>query len=416
MHRVPAGGVRRRHETAGGVPMSGPEGERAAAGPPLLWLGLRPFYLLAALLAALWVPLWVAVVTGHAPAVVWAGPVLWHGHEMVYGFVAAVMSGFLLTAVRNWTGRPTPTGLPLGLLALLWIAGRALMLAADAVPGWLVAAVDVAFLPAVAAALLPPLLRTRNRRNLVFPVVLLALAGANLAMHLQALGVLAGAAQPALRFALDAILVVMVVIGGRVIPSFTANALPGAGVRGAGAVDRLAVALVVLLLVLRLAEGGGVVTGAAALAAALANAARMLGWRAAATRRTPILWILHAGYAWIVVALVLDGLAALDLGATRAAAVHALTVGAIGSLTLGMMTRSALGHTGRALRAPPATAVAYGLVNAAALVRVFLPLAAPGWYLDALLVSGLAWSAAFALFVIGYWPVLSRPRLDGRPG
>lgn len=383
---------------------------------PVLALGFRPFYLLAGLLATAWVPYWVGVLLRQWPAPTYFGPIAWHAHEMIFGFTMAVMVGFLMTAVRNWTGQPTPTGLGLGALALLWIAGRGVILAAHALPGWLVAATDVAFLPAVAVLLLVPICRVRNRRNLAFPLILLALAGANLVMHLHAQGVLASGTGMALRFALDAIMLVMVIMAGRVVPAFTANALPGVGVRRAGWIDRIAVALVVATLVADLLPLRIDVVGWITLAAALANAARMVGWRSVATWRSPILWILHAGYAWIVITLVLKGLAAVAGWVPGSLAVHALTVGAIGSLTLAMMTRSALGHTGRPLVAGPGTVAAYVLVNAAALVRVFGPIGWPGLYMPELMVSGLLWSLAFAAFVVTFWPVLTRPRIDGHPG
>ncbi len=392
-------------------------GRRSSVTAPVLGLGFRPFYLCAGILAALWIPSWLMLLRGVWPAPTYLDPVSWHAHEMIYGFAVAVMAGFLLTAVRNWTGRPTPTGAPLAALVLLWVAGRMAMLLGAGLPAWLVAALDGAFLPALAAVLWVPLWRTRNRRNMAFVGVLLALAAANLWVHLAAAGVAGGSGtRQALRLALDLILLVMVIIGGRVIPTFTANALPRARIRTSPLLDRLAPLSVLALLAAHALAAPGVLAAAAAALAAVANGLRMIGWAPLSTRRSPILWILHAGYAWIVLSLSLEALALAGFPTLQPLSVHALTVGAIGSLTLGMMTRSALGHTGRALAADRATALAYVCVNLAAVARALVPMAFPGLYLAMLDASGALWSVAFAAFLIAFWPVLTRPRIDGKPG
>ncbi|NIR29900.1 MAG: NnrS family protein [Gammaproteobacteria bacterium] len=386
------------------------------AGAPVLGRGFRPFYLCAGILATLWMPLWLGVLHGvwRIPARV--DPLTWHAHEMIYGFAVAVMAGFLLTAVRNWTGRPTPVGAPLATLVVLWLAGRIAMLLGAGAPAWVVAGLDGAFLPALALILWVPLWRTRSRRNMVFVGVLLALATANLWVHLAAAGAVGGTPRQALRLALDLILFVMVVIGGRVIPMFTANALPRVRIHTPALLDRLAPLSVLLVLAAHAFTVPQTLAATAALLAAAANGLRMAGWASFATRRSPILWILHAGYAWIVLSLALEALALAGIASLRPLSVHALTVGAIGSLTLGMMTRSALGHTGRPLVADRTTAVAYACVNLAAGARVLVPIAFPGLYLAILDASGILWSVAFGAFLVGFWPALTRPRVDGKPG
>jgi uncharacterized protein involved in response to NO len=379
-------------------------------------LGFRPLFLLAGAFATLVIPLWLTIFTGLWPAPPYLGPVGWHTHEMLFGYTMAVVAGFLLTAVRNWTGRPTPTGPSLAGLALLWLAARFALVFTAVVPAWLVAVIDVSFLPAIAGALLPPLWRSRNRRNLAFPFILLALASANLVIHLQALGVLASGSEGARQFALNAVTLIMIVIGGRVIPLFTANALPEVRARRLAWADTVAVGLVSMVLVVDLFPSLQAIAGPVALLAAAANLIRMLRWRSLATRRTPMLWILHVGYAWIVVALILKGLAGLVPVVTPSVAIHALSVGAIGGLTLGMMSRVALGHTGRAIVASTAMTVAFILINAGAIIRVAIPMAVPEFYLPGLIVAGLLWTAAFALFVIDFAPILTRPRIDGKPG
>ncbi len=261
-----------------------------------------------------------------------------------------------------------------------------------------------------------PLWRTRNRRNLAFAAVLLVLAALNLAVHLAVAGTVAWPPGRALWVAVDLIVLMMVVIGGRVIPSFTRNALPQARVRDVVWADNLAIRLTALTALVDLVLGPGAATGVAALAAGVANGVRLWHWGGGATLRSPILWILHLGYLWIAAGLVLRGAAGLTDAVPADAALHALTVGAIGTMTLGMMTRVALGHTGRPLRVAPAVTLAYLAVTAAALLRVAAPFAPGPAYAPLVVASGLSWSAAFLLFTVVYLPILIRPRADGRPG
>jgi uncharacterized protein involved in response to NO len=383
---------------------------------PVFNLGFRPLFLLAGVFATLIIPLWLAILTGLWPTPTYLGPVGWHSHEMLFGYTMAVMAGFLLTAVRNWTNLPTPTGPLLAGLALLWLTARFALVSTAVVPAWLVAVIDLAFLPAVAGVLLPPLWRSRNRRNIAFPFILLALTGANLVIHLQALGVLALGSDRALQFTLNAVVLIITVIGGRVIPAFTANALPAARVYRLVWADVLAVALVIMVLVIDLFPFLHAIAGPVALLAAAANLIRMLHWRFLATRRVPMLWILHIGYVWLIVALALKGLVGIVPMVTPSAAIHALTVGTIGGLTLGMMSRVSLGHTGRVIVAPTATTVAFILINVSAIIRMAIPIAMPRFYLPGLIVAGLLWAVAFTLFVIDFAPILTRPRIDGKPG
>lgn len=388
-----------------------------AVRPAILGLGFRPFYLLAALYAALIVPFFLGWYAGAWPGNTRLDVVAFHAHEMLFGYVAAVASGFLLTAVRNWTGRPTPTGWPLGLLALLWMAGRVATCIGAMLPAWLAVGLDVAFLPVVAASLWVPLVRSRNRRNLALPLILVGLAAADLAIQLNALGVTGIGRSRGIVGSLDLLLVLMVIIGGRVIPAFTRNALARQNVRRVGWAERLALPSVVLILALDVAGAAPQLVAAAALAAALVHGVRMSRWGGWASREVPLLWILHAGYAWLVVSLLLRALSVWWPGVVMPVlAIHALTVGAIGSLTLAMMSRSALGHTGRRLEAGVGLTAAFVLVNLAAVVRVFAPMLWPQAYLDILLLSGGFWSAAFLVFLAGFWPVLTRPRIDGLPG
>jgi uncharacterized protein involved in response to NO len=376
-----------------------------------LWnLGFRPFYLLASVFAALSVALWVCQYAGVLPFAYVRGPT-WHGSEMLFGFAVAVVAGFLFTAVRNWTGRPTPSGPMLAGYALLWIAGRIL-----AATPYLTAAawVSGAFPVAVAIGVAVPLLASRNRRNYFFVALLAALGMVAVALHLSYFGVLEWPERIGLQAGLDIVMFIMAVVGGRVIPMFTNNGVPGTSARRNPVVEKLALGGVLLLLVVDIAQPSA---GVAALAAALAivHAVRLALWQPWRTLRTPLVWILHAAYAWIVVHLALRALAALDL-VPYTIALHALTIGGIGGLTIGMMTRTARGHTGRPLIADRRDVACYILVMLAAVLRVFGALAFPGAYLATVIAAGACWSAAFIFYAIAYGPSLVRARVDGKPG
>jgi uncharacterized protein involved in response to NO len=379
---------------------------------PVFALGFRPFYLLAALMAALDVPLWLAQYAGWAMPSGYLSGMAWHAHEMMFGFAAAVLTGFLFTAARNWTGLPTPTGAALAALAALWLAARVLLLSG---PGWLAAIVDVAFLPAVAASLWLPLRRSRNR-NQFFVALLLALATANLLFHLAHAEAIALSELVPLRFALYLIVVIVAIMGGRVIPSFTQNAIRGARIRRWRALDIAAIATLAVALAAALAGLPGLVSGPLCLLAAALHAARLAMWDPWSTRGEPILWILHLSYAWIPVALLLLGVAALGGGVPAVLADHALGVGVVGGMILGMITRTARGHTGRSLQPGRTEVAAYALVAIAAATRVLVPLVWPGAYRLALLISGALWSAAFLLYLLVYVPMLTQPRADGQGG
>jgi uncharacterized protein involved in response to NO len=393
------------------------EPQHAQTRWPILALGFRPFFLLAALLAAAAIPVWLCIYQGAIEPVSYLPPTIWHAHEMVFGFAMAVVAGFLLTAASNWTGRRTATGLGLGGLVALWIAGRASMMAGDALPRWLAIGLDVAFLPILAIVLAIPLLATGNRRNVVFPIILLVLGAINLSLHLGAIGAIDWDPSRALRIAIDLVLLMIGVLGGRVIPSFTKNALPQAQVNPCPKAGVLALLSLAALAIAETASGNPTVTGSIALVAGIVNALRMRGWGSFATRRAPILWILHVGYAWLAVGLVLRGAAEVTEIIPLDAGIHALTLGAIGSMVLGMMSRVALGHTGRSIVPAPLTVAAYWLVNAAALLRVLFALSwNDGVRTASLIGSGALWSLAFLCFVVVYLPILIRPRADGRPG
>ncbi len=383
---------------------------RDAGGFALWQLGFRPFYLLAGAFASLSILLWVCQYTGHL-AIGYLRTPAWHSHEMLFGYTMAVVAGFLLTAVRNWTGLPTPSGAPLAALAALWVTGRVLMLTPFATAA---ALVNAAFPLALAVGIGIPLVRSRNRRNYFFVALLLMLAVAAGSWHLSHLGVFPWPERVSLQVGLDVVLFIMSVMGGRVIPMFTTNGIPGVQATRRPLIERCALGSVLALLAADLLQWPAPVLAAFALFAAIAHAVRLWLWRPWQTFGTPLVWVLHLAYGWIVVYLVLRGLAALG-AVSWLLAVHALTIGAIGGMTIGMMTRTARGHTGRPLRPDRGEVACFVLVALAAMIRVFGAMLLPGEYAATVLVSGVCWSLAFALYAVRYWPVLSRDRLDGKP-
>ncbi len=379
---------------------------------PLARKGFRPFFLLAALAACAIVPVWLLVLFGYLQPHFPGDAAAWHAHEMLFGFAVAVIAGFLLTAVGNWTGRETLVGGKLLALSGLWLLGRL----GPAFPRIAMVA-DLAFLPLLGVILARPLIATGNRRNFVMLGVLGALFAANLAMHLDALGLAAaGTAHRAATVAVDVIVLLCLLIGGRVIPMFTRNTTGESTLTSPPALDAAAGGAMLVVTLVDVVRPGSTLAAVTSGIAATATLVRLGYWRSVRTLRHPLLWILHLGTAWIALGLGLRTAPLLGIAVTGSLATHALTVGAIGALTLGMMARVALGHTGRPLAPPRAMTAGFVFVTLAALVRVGGPLASPNLYAPALVVSGALWTAAFAIYALAYTPILLRPRVDGKAG
>jgi uncharacterized protein involved in response to NO len=364
---------------------------------------------MASVFSALSIALWALQYSGHLGEGYLRGS-LWHAHEMLFGYTLAVITGFLFTAVRNWTGQPTPTGKLLAAYAALWLAGRVLVLTPLGLTG---ALVNAAFPIAVAVGIAVPMVKSKNRRNYFFVALLSAAGIATLAFHLSALGFVAWPGRASLRVGLDLVLFVICVVAGRVVPMFTNNAIPGAAATRKAWLEKAALGSLLALLAADVLAMPAPVSVTLLLAAALLHAARLWLWHPWKTLRTPLVWILHAAYAWIPVHLVLRALAALGL-VIEPVAIHALTLGVIGGMTLGMMTRTARGHSGRPLVAGAAEVACYTLVMLAAITRALVPLAWPSGYTVTVTLSAIFWSAAFAIYAVRYWAILTQAPLTPR--
>lgn len=398
---------------------SGLHHERASLDA-LFSYGFRPFFLGAAVFAILLMSAWITWLGSQGlwnrpwDLPVAGSPFAWHAHEMIFGFAAAAVAGFLLTAVPNWTGALPLSGPPLVWLFSVWVAGRVMMAVSGLLAPTLVAAVDVAFLPLLGGFAAFQLFEKPAARNFVFLVALAALTAANIAYHLAVNGIIT--ADGSMRFALMVLVLMVSIIGGRIIPAFTHNWLH----LNVGAVPMprrvawLDAASIVSIALLALCQAGPVpagVEGSIALAAALLNGARLFLWRGWMTWRAPIVFVLHAAYAWLVIGLLLLALAGFTDHLPSVPATHALGVGAVGTMIMAVMTRASLGHTGRPLVAPAPIVWSYALVTLATVLRIAGPPLLPDLWIECLLAAALAWIAAFALFVIVYTPILTTPRV-----
>ncbi|MDH3232699.1 MAG: NnrS family protein [Alphaproteobacteria bacterium] len=380
--------------------------------PMLFTQGFRPFFLLAGLWAPAGLLLSLAMLLGFIDLPIIGAAMSWHAHEMLFGFVAAAVAGFVLTAVPNWTGRLPLQGAPLAILVVLWLAGRLAMAFGDTLGAVLTGAIDAAFLVALIAAVAREIIVGGNWRNLPVVGALTGLATANLLFHAEAAEWIGTDGVP-IRLGLAVIAVLVALIGGRIVPSFTRNALAKAKEdklpAAMGPLDALHLAVTVVAGLIWAAVPEGVITGAALLLAGGLGVLRLLRWRGVRTFGEPLLWSLHLGYLWLVCAQALLGIAVLSDAIPMTAGIHALTAGAFGTMILAVMSRATLGHTGRPLSAGAGLAGAYLLVGCAAALRIAATLTEQAT--DTLLVlSAASWCAAFLAFLAVCGPMLTRPR------
>ncbi len=371
-----------------------------------MFLGLGAF-------AVASIALWTATLAGVVPAMPGHGP-LWHGHEMLFGFALAAVAGFLLTAVATWTGRPPVRGMVLLTLAAAWLIGR-LALACGPLPSVWVSGVAMLFPLLLATLVAREVFAGRSRRNYPIVALVAALALLDGAYHLGTLGGIADGGRPALLAALYVLVLLVSVIAGRIVPSFTANWLRSRGATrlpaSTSAVEHLILPATALAGTLAVLLPDHRATGLAAAVTAALHAWRLIRWRGASTLGEPLVFVLHAAYAWLPVGFALLSASVLTRVVPPTSALHAFAVGAIGVMILAVTTRVALGHTGRPLRASRVTAIAYLLLNLAALLRVAAPAAGSG-YLAALDIAALGWMVAWSLFLLTYTPILLGPRVD----
>ena len=383
--------------------------------PVLFALGFRSFFLLSGLFAVLSIALWVPTFVGWLSLNSYYGQIGWHSHEMIFGYTTAVVAGFLLTAVRNWTEMDTPQGWTLAALTLVWSLGRILPFFSSALPAELIALVDLSFLPAVAIGIGVPLVRCGKWLNLLFLPLIALLWAANLLVHLEILGLVPNLAHQAVLLGLDLIVLLIVIMGGRVIPFFTERALEEVRIKRWTAIEWLAIISVTAFTIGEFFFIDPRVAGVLAGVAAIANGIRLGGWYTHRFWLIPLLWVLHLGYGWIVAGFLLKAGSAWGV-VPPPFTLHAFSVGGIGVLTVGMMARVSLGHTARPLKVGSGMAFAFAAVNLAAVTRGLLPILYPQWFLQLVILSGVLWLVGFAIFVVVYAPILMHPRLDGRSG
>jgi uncharacterized protein involved in response to NO len=386
---------------------------------PLLGYGFRPFFLAAGVAAISLIPWWVGSLTLGVPLPAAWPASLWHAHEMLFGFIEAALAGFMLTAVPSWTGQRGFAGWPLALLAGVWLLGRLFVATANQWPLAVYAAADLAFLPALAAFLMPPLIRSRNRNTRLL-LVLTALWMVNATFYWALAHADPGLARGALLAGVNLVLLLVTIIGGRIVPAFTSAALRQQG-RDATlhtwwVLDAAAVTAMLAVLLVDIFLPQGRVAGGVALVAAVAQGVRLSQWHSSRTLRLPIVWILHLAYAWLPIGLALKAMALLTGWGTGLSWMHALTIGAAATMIFAVMTRASLGHTGRPLIVRPTVVLAYALLTAATLVRVLGPGTSLLSYPQVITLAAILWTGAFALFLFVYAPILLRPRADGKPG
>jgi uncharacterized protein involved in response to NO len=384
----------------------------------LLERGFRPFFLLAGIYAAFGIGSWLGIWQGWiALSSTWPAAA-WHAHEMIFGFATAALAGFLLTAVPTWTGSGPVRGVRLASLVLAWIAGRVTALAG--VDARVFAAVDLAFIPLLLLFVAPGIVQRNLKRNGIVLVLLGILLASNAGTHLAALEVSWVPPRWGSELGLALMILLIAIIGGRIIPPFTVGGMRMAGralrIDPTPWIDRMATSMTALWALSIGAGAGDVVIGAAAALAAFAHAARLSCWTSWRTWRVPLVWVLHLGYAWLVFGLAASAAARLAEVWPLAAGFHALGAGAVGTMTLAVMSRASLGHTGRTLAADAPTTFAYALVTLGTVARVTASLVSGELIVPLILTSGVLWASGFVLFCIVYAPILTRPRVDGRPG
>lgn len=394
----------------------------AAAPPPvILSLGFRPFFLLAGLHAALSMALWVVWLGTHLMNAaiidlsIAGSPYVWHGHEMVFGFLTAAIAGFLLTATPNWTGTPPITGTRLAVLVAAWLAGRVGLWCSAWLPVWMVIGLDALFLPLLAIMLAMPLIRAGKRANMMFIALIFMMAVGGLLSNLGSFGFLEDGGRMGRLIGIDVAVMMMVVVGGRVTPAFSRNWLNAKGkvatdIAAPRWLERPAIGFAALALLAELTPLPASVPAILMVVAGILLLARLWCWRPWRVTAEPLLWVLSLGALWVAAGFILRGAAVALPMLSETAALHGHAIGAAGTMIAGIMTRASLGHTGRSLIASPLMILTYGFVTTAAVTRILGPTLLPDLTLESLVLAGCLWIIAFLLFVVEFAPILLSPR------
>ncbi|MBD3666519.1 MAG: NnrS family protein [Kangiella sp.] len=386
---------------------------------PLFRLGFRVFFLGGALVATASMILWLLFLSGNIYLLGVENSIWWHAHEMLFGFTLAIIAGFVLTAMQNWTGIPGVRGWPLAIASCLWFLPRVLLPILGE-KNWLVMILDIAWLPLVAIFLARPVIQVRQWRNLFFvPLMLLFTVLNGLSYYAAYINDWLLSERIFITTVL-AITALITVMGGRVIPFFTSRATNTDKPNPILALEWMCLGSIWLAtftwLILPRTESMNMIVASLMILAAVANIVRILRWKTIPALKVPLLWILHLGYWFIPIGLLVFASALLEQTTTYSNASHLLTAGALGSVVLGMIARVSLGHSGRPLQPSKWMTVAFAIVIVAGFIRGFTALILPTYLAESYQVSGSLWILAYGLFVVFYWPVLTKPRIDGRPG
>lgn len=380
----------------------------------LFALGFRPFFLLAAFFASVLMVLWLSELSGKITLSGYYSPTGWHAHEMLFGYTVAVIAGFLLTAVGNWTGMKMINGWRLILLSVVFLLGRFAPFIPD-LHYWIIAVFDLAFIPLVAFIIAVPVIRAKQWSNFIFVPLLLAMAAANLAVHLSALGLINSSIVTGSRAMIYLVVLIIVIMGGRVIPFFTERGVNGVITKKWIWIERLSPISVILVVTADVIYTDKIITGYVALFAAIIHFVRLAGWYSNKIWQVPLVWILQVAYSWFIIGFIIKSLIIFNIHQSPFS-YHAFTVGGIGVMTLGMMARVSLGHTGREMKLNSWMVLAFILINIAAVVRVLLPMFMHEYYLLLIQFAGWLWTSAFIIFSMVYTSMWLSSRVDGREG
>ncbi len=385
---------------------------------PFWSLGFRPFYLGGAVFGAILIPLWLLHLTGNISI---NGPFSgsnWHAHEVIFGFATAILTGFLFTAVKNWTGHPTATNAALAALFLIWLLARILLIIG---PPAAASLVDLAYLPLMALRIAIPIYKSRNRRNYLIVAIIGALFLINLYFHAKAWGIINFGPEPTLITGLNLFALLITIVAGRVMPMFINNSIPGANAGKIKWVETSVIAGMIILFLVEtlhstipdLFDNGAISNAYMAflIGLTLLHLVRLVKWNPHKTLANPMLWILPLSYFWLIASVAFRAINLYNTEIDAIISTHLLGIGAMGGMMLAMMTRSALGHTGRQIKAGVIETACFVLIQIAVIARISGIFISTEFYMTILQISAAGWAAAFGLFVLRYWPIVTGPRI-----